>query len=299
MHIVSFLFTSGETGMKRKKSLKVDLLQQKLDNNDQLKAQLQQTLMDTIITSVIMIGVGPSGRQISQLRQPVVDFSILHRRANAIPDEDKIRCICALFENDGLTIQCEKCSYWQHSRCAEQRKVKNSDQVYICDICNIKVASFSWEKHARDIIMKEQSRKRFRPDVIVCDRSQCFCKNEILLSLVYNTLPMYMLVGGCLIPRYDEQDVYICECRIDHARRLTTKTRSSKYFTISTQSYAFNNFPQPLSVKPIPVPMLTTRAEMTDKNNKQQSAEAVFSEDVVIERLKNILNTGYLSLCIA
>ncbi|KRZ55556.1 Histone-lysine N-methyltransferase ash1, partial [Trichinella nativa] len=165
----------SETGMKRKKSLKVDLrileenmkflhqavcVQQKLDNNDQLKAQLQQTLMDTIITSVIMIGVGPSGRQISQLRQPVVDFSILHRRANAIPDEDKIRCICALFENDGLTIQCEKCSYWQHSRCAEQRKVKNSDQVYICDICNIKVASFSWEKHARDIIMKEQSRKR-------------------------------------------------------------------------------------------------------------------------------------------
>ncbi|KRZ55567.1 hypothetical protein T02_13195 [Trichinella nativa] len=58
------------------------------------------------------------------------------------------------------------------------------------------------------------------------------------------------------------------------------------------KSYAFNNFPQPLSVKPVPMSMLTTRAEMTEKNNKQQSAEAVFSEDVVIERLKNILNTG-------
>ncbi|XP_003370934.1 conserved hypothetical protein, partial [Trichinella spiralis] len=29
----------------------LNLVQQKLDNNDQLKAQLQQTLMDTIITS--------------------------------------------------------------------------------------------------------------------------------------------------------------------------------------------------------------------------------------------------------
>ncbi|KRY51231.1 hypothetical protein T03_16456 [Trichinella britovi] len=109
----------------------LNLVQQKLDNNDQLKAQLQQTLMDTIITSVIMIGVGPSGRQIFQLRQPVVDFSILPRRANAIPDEDKIRCICALFENDG-----------------------QSGNKFIYD------AYFS------------------RPDVIVCDRSQCFCKNE-------------------------------------------------------------------------------------------------------------------------
>ncbi|XP_003371103.1 putative histone-lysine N-methyltransferase lin-59, partial [Trichinella spiralis] len=168
-----------------------------------------------------------------------------------------------------LMIQCDKCSYWQHSRCAEQRKVKNSDQLYICEICNIKVAS--------------------RPDEIVCDRSQCFCKNEILLSPVYDTLPMDMV-----IPRYDEQDVYICECRIDRARRLTTKTQSSKYFTISTQSYVSNNFPQPLSVKPIPTvrSMLTTRAEMTEKNNKQQSDEAVFSEDVAVERLKNILNTG-------
>ncbi|OUC49753.1 hypothetical protein D917_05093 [Trichinella nativa] len=179
-----------------------------------------------------------------------------------------------------LTIQCDKCSYWQHSRCAEQRKVKNSDQVYICDIFNIKVASGN--KFIYDAYCS-------RPDGIVCDRSQCFCKNEILLSPVYNTLPMYMV-----IPRYDEQDVYICECRIDHARRLTTKTRSSKYFTISTQSYVSNNFPQPLSVKPIPTvrSMLTTRAEMTEKNNKQQSDEAVFSEDVAVERLKNILNTG-------
>ncbi|KRY36307.1 hypothetical protein T01_8645 [Trichinella spiralis] len=109
---------------------------------------------------------------------------------------------------------------------------------------------------------------------------------SILLSPVYDTLPMDM------IPRYDEQDVYICECRIDRARRLTTKTQSSKYFTISTQSYVSNNFPQPLSVKPIPTSMLTTRAEMTEKNNKQQSDEAVFSEDVAVERLKNILNTG-------
>ncbi|KRZ78064.1 putative histone-lysine N-methyltransferase lin-59, partial [Trichinella papuae] len=440
--VCKFKDSKCETGMKRKKSLKIDprmleenmkflqqavlsesvariirlhqeailiylnSVQQKLDNNDQLKAELQQTLMDTI-TSVIMIGVGPNGRQLRQLRQPVVDFSILPRRANAIPDEDKIRCICALFENDGLMIQCDKCSYWQHSRCAEQRKLKNSDQVYICEICNIKVASFSWEKHARDIIMKEQPRKRLnnciyyymlsngkirirtgecvyvmakitddqrnclrefnneilrmhrseipsdcdivpvcissfiqdeqsvtdseelriflverlltapcgnkfiygayftRPDEIVCDRSQCFYKNEILLSPVYDTLPIDMVVGRCLvmnaatfclgrpkIPRYDEQDVYICEYRIDRARRLTTKTRSSKYFTISTQPYIFNKFPQPLSVKPIPLSMLTAKAEMTEKNNKQQSAKAVFSEDMVIERLKNIINTG-------
>ncbi|KRX15646.1 hypothetical protein T07_1426 [Trichinella nelsoni] len=196
---------SGETGMKWKKSLKVDprileenmkflhqavvlgesvariirlhqqailiylnLVQQKFDNNDQLKAQFQQTLMDTIITSVIMIGVDrlvegsfldcysqlsifpfyPADRMLSQMKIKFVPY-----------------VLC-------LNMTCDKCSYWQHSRCAEQRKLKNSTRPNLGEI---------------------------RPDEIVCDRSQRFRKNEILLSPVYNTLPMDMIVGGSLV----------------------------------------------------------------------------------------------------
>jgi hypothetical protein len=32
-----------------------------------------------------------------------------------VQDDGQIRCICDTMEDDGFTIQCEKCFVWQHA----------------------------------------------------------------------------------------------------------------------------------------------------------------------------------------
>ena len=34
---------------------------------------------------------------------------------NEVVDEGVIRCICEMTDDDGFTIQCEKCLVWQHA----------------------------------------------------------------------------------------------------------------------------------------------------------------------------------------
>lgn len=45
-----------------------------------------------------------------------------------------IRCICGYSEDDGFTIQCEKCNAWQHAVCVNIENDKVPD-VYLCDLC--------------------------------------------------------------------------------------------------------------------------------------------------------------------
>lgn len=49
-------------------------------------------------------------------------------------DAGVIRCICGYIEDDGFTIQCEKCNAWQHAVCVN---IKNDQvpEVYLCDKC--------------------------------------------------------------------------------------------------------------------------------------------------------------------
>lgn len=49
-------------------------------------------------------------------------------------DAGIIRCICGYTEDDGFTIQCEKCNVWQHAICVniQQDKVP---EIYLCDNC--------------------------------------------------------------------------------------------------------------------------------------------------------------------
>ncbi|XP_076465119.1 uncharacterized protein LOC143296954 isoform X2 [Babylonia areolata] len=53
-------------------------------------------------------------------------------------DEDIIRCICGVYRDEGLMIQCEQCFIWQHCDCV---KVKASDAEredvrYRCELCD-------------------------------------------------------------------------------------------------------------------------------------------------------------------
>ena len=47
-------------------------------------------------------------------------------------EEDVIRCICGLFRDEGVMIQCERCLVWQHSWCV---RANTSADEYLCERC--------------------------------------------------------------------------------------------------------------------------------------------------------------------
>ncbi|XP_002121834.2 uncharacterized protein LOC778906 [Ciona intestinalis] len=50
---------------------------------------------------------------------------------------DYIRCICGIFKDEGLMIQCEKCYVWQHCDCMDARPDDyNDERAYLCEECD-------------------------------------------------------------------------------------------------------------------------------------------------------------------
>ncbi|KAK6643918.1 hypothetical protein RUM43_000183 [Polyplax serrata] len=47
-------------------------------------------------------------------------------------DEDVIRCICGLYKDEGVMIQCERCLVWQHCDCV---KADDTIEHYLCERC--------------------------------------------------------------------------------------------------------------------------------------------------------------------
>lgn len=52
---------------------------------------------------------------------------------NVDPNEDIIRCICGLFIDEGIMIQCAKCLVWQHTQCTG---ADTSADNYLCEKCD-------------------------------------------------------------------------------------------------------------------------------------------------------------------
>ncbi|KAG2227956.1 hypothetical protein INT45_011980 [Circinella minor] len=53
-------------------------------------------------------------------------------------DTGLIRCICNSSEDDGFTIQCERCLVWQHAFCVKISQ-NNIPEHYLCDQCGKKI----------------------------------------------------------------------------------------------------------------------------------------------------------------
>lgn len=53
--------------------------------------------------------------------------------------EDIIRCICGLFKDEGLMIQCSKCFVWQHTECT---KANPKAESYLCEKCDNRVVDY-------------------------------------------------------------------------------------------------------------------------------------------------------------
>lgn len=50
--------------------------------------------------------------------------------------EDIIRCLCGLFKDEGLMIQCSRCMVWQHTECTQ---ADTSMDSYLCERCDNRV----------------------------------------------------------------------------------------------------------------------------------------------------------------
>ncbi|KAJ0003439.1 hypothetical protein NQD34_008538 [Periophthalmus magnuspinnatus] len=48
-------------------------------------------------------------------------------------DDDVIRCICGMYKDEGLMIQCEKCMVWQHFDCM---RLETEVEHYLCEQCD-------------------------------------------------------------------------------------------------------------------------------------------------------------------
>ncbi|KAF5285438.1 hypothetical protein FQA39_LY16692 [Lamprigera yunnana] len=55
---------------------------------------------------------------------------ISNKRKNE--EEDVIRCICGMFKDEGLMIQCERCLVWQHCECVQ---ADVNAESYHCEVC--------------------------------------------------------------------------------------------------------------------------------------------------------------------
>lgn len=68
------------------------------------------------------------------LEKPIPEAFIAEKNNPGGDQDDVVRCICGLHEEEGLMIQCERCLVWQHCDCikADPGKV----EYYLCERCD-------------------------------------------------------------------------------------------------------------------------------------------------------------------
>ncbi|TNM93143.1 hypothetical protein fugu_018545 [Takifugu bimaculatus] len=240
-------------------------------------------------------------------------------------DDDVIRCICGMYRDEGLMIQCEKCMVWQHCDCM---RLETEVEHYLCEQCDPRPVerevpmipqpsyaqagsvyyicllrddlllhqgdcvylmrdsrrtpegpplrqSYRLLSHVNrdklDIFRIEKLWKNekgerfafghhyFRPHETHHSPSRRFYKNELFRMPLYEIIPLEAVVGTCCVldlytyckgrpKNVKEQDVYICDYRLDKSAHLFYKIHRNRY-PVCTKQYAFNHFPKRLTPK--------------------------------------------------
>lgn len=240
-------------------------------------------------------------------------------------DDDVIRCICGLYKDEGLMIQCEKCMVWQHCDCIG---VHSEVGHYLCEQCDPRPVdrevpmiprphyaqpgcvyficllrddlllrqgesvylmrdsrrtpdghpvrqSYRLLSHINrdklDIFRIEKLWKNekgerfafghhyFRPHETHHSPSRKFYHNELFRVPLYEIIPLEAVVGTCCVldlytyckgrPKgVKEQDVYICDYRLDKSAHLFYKIHRNRH-PVCTKPYAFEHFPKKLTPK--------------------------------------------------
>ncbi|XP_063295458.1 histone-lysine N-methyltransferase ASH1L [Pelobates fuscus] len=253
------------------------------------------------------------------------EASLCDKDGNHEKDDDIIRCICGLYKDEGLMIQCEKCMVWQHCDCMG---VTSDVEHYLCEQCDPRPVvrevpmipcphyaqpgfvyficllrdelllrqgdcvylmrdsrrtpdgqpvrqSYRLLSHINreklDIFRIEKLWKNekgerfafghhyFRPHETHHSPSRRFYHNELFRVPLYEIIPLEAVVGTCCVldlytyckgrPKgVKEQDVYICDYRLDKSAHLFYKIHRNR-FPICTKSYAFDHFTKKLTPK--------------------------------------------------
>nr|XP_040043729.1 histone-lysine N-methyltransferase ASH1L isoform X1 [Gasterosteus aculeatus aculeatus]XP_040043730.1 histone-lysine N-methyltransferase ASH1L isoform X1 [Gasterosteus aculeatus aculeatus] len=240
-------------------------------------------------------------------------------------DDDVIRCICGMYKDEGLMIQCEKCMVWQHFDCM---RLESEVEHYLCELCDPRPVdrevpmipqpsyaqagsvyyicllrdelllhqgdcvylmrdsrrtpegqpvrqSYRLLSHVNrdklDIFRIEKLWKNekgerfafghhyFRPHETHHSPSRRFYQNELFRMPLYEIIPLEAVVATCCVldlytyckgrPKgVKEQDVYICDYRLDKSAHLFYKIHRNR-FPVCTKLYAFNHFPKRLAPK--------------------------------------------------
>ncbi|XP_013868611.1 histone-lysine N-methyltransferase ASH1L isoform X2 [Austrofundulus limnaeus] len=240
-------------------------------------------------------------------------------------DDDVIRCICGMYKDEGLMIQCEKCMVWQHCDCM---RLETEVEHYLCEQCDprpvdrevpmipqpsyAQAGSIYYICLLRDDLLLHQgdcvylmrdSRRTtegqpirqsyrllshmnrdkldifrieklwknekgerfafghhyFRPHETHHSPSRRFYQNELFRMPLYEIIPLDAVVATCCVldlytyckgrPKgVKEQDVYICDYRLDKSAHLFYKIHRNRY-PVCTKPYAFNHFPKRLAPK--------------------------------------------------
>uniref|UniRef100_A0A8C5J3L8 Histone-lysine N-methyltransferase ASH1L n=1 Tax=Junco hyemalis TaxID=40217 RepID=A0A8C5J3L8_JUNHY len=278
------------------------------------------------------VRLSPDGADIHQLCKAYYNNGHNHEGdGEATPDnghekdEDVIRCICGLYKDEGLMIQCEKCMVWQHCDCMG---VNSDVEHYLCEQCepravNREVPMIPRPHYAQpgcvyyicllrdDLLLRQgdcvylmrDSRRTpdghpvrqsyrllshinrdkldifrieklwknekeerfafghhyFRPHETHHSPSRKFYHNELFRVPLYEIIPLEAVVGTCCVldlytyckgrPKgVKEQDVYICDYRLDKSAHLFYKIHRNRY-PVCTKPYAFDHFPKKLTPK--------------------------------------------------
>ncbi|KAM7318454.1 hypothetical protein ACRRTK_023191 [Alexandromys fortis] len=253
------------------------------------------------------------------------ETSVSEKETGHEKDDDVIRCICGLYKDEGLMIQCDKCMVWQHCDCMG---VNTDVEHYLCEQCDPRPVdrevpmiprphyaqpgcvyficllrddlllrqgdcvylmrdsrrtpdghpvrqSYRLLSHINrdklDIfriekLWKNEKEERFafghhyfRPHETHHSPSRRFYHNELFRVPLYEIIPLEAVVGTCCVldlytyckgrPKgVKEQDVYICDYRLDKSAHLFYKTHRNRY-PVCTKPYAFDHFPKKLTPK--------------------------------------------------
>ncbi|XP_030042200.1 histone-lysine N-methyltransferase ASH1L isoform X2 [Microcaecilia unicolor] len=253
------------------------------------------------------------------------ETSLCEKESGHEKEDDVIRCICGLYKDEGLMIQCEKCMVWQHCDCMG---VTSDVEHYLCELCDPRPVdrevpmiprphytqpgcvyficllrdelllrqgdcvylmrdsrrtpdghpvrqSYRLLSHINreklDIFRIEKLWKNekgerfafghhyFRPHETHHSPSRRFYHDELFRVPLYEIIPLEAVVGTCCVldlytyckgrPKgVKEQDVYICDYRLDKSAHLFYKIHRNRY-PVCTKHYAFDHFPKKLTPK--------------------------------------------------
>ncbi|XP_063802675.1 histone-lysine N-methyltransferase ASH1L [Pseudophryne corroboree] len=253
------------------------------------------------------------------------ETSLCDKEGTHEKEDDVIRCICGLYKDEGLMIQCEKCMVWQHCDCMG---VTSDVEHYLCEQCDPRPVdkevpmipcphyaqpgfiyficllrdelllrqgdcvylmrdsrrtpdgqpvrqSYRLLSHINreklDIFRIEKLWKNekgerfafghhyFRPHETHHSPSRRFYHNELFRVPLYEIIALEAVVGTCcVLDLYTyckgrpmgvrEQDVYICDYRLDKSAHLFYKIHRNR-FPVCTKSYAFHHFSKKLTPK--------------------------------------------------